>query len=333
MNKTLIFFCISCCLLIFSIIVVCTGPIITGAVGGSWKNQNCQRYSDHRKHIDDEKIISDKNIRDEFKKYLKQGQHLCERQKAMYGLEYASLVSDLFFGVLCSLLSLLHYFGIGKVFEKVTGIIGLACGIIGFILTLIYIIYSGYIFTNDGPGKDYDFSTPSSTTISHYSGGIYKLDKDRAFAEWKNNKYECLYYKEDDEDSFYAKYNDLGKKQYNYHKDFELADSNSEYKNCRIGRLTFTTSLTSSNEDDKIIEYCKNPLTSSSNKVGSVECKNLYYSGNSRATQISNKYDYDKWVTSIIFGCFIIALNLGLALFGFLLFSQSDGTSGHVAVK
>ena len=333
MNKTLIFFCISCCLLIFSIIVVCTGPVITGIVDDSWKNQNCQRYSDHRKNVDDKNTITG-DIKEEFKKYLKKGQHLCERQKAMYGLEYASLVSDLFFGVLCSLLSLLHYFGIGKYCEKVTGIIGLACGIIGFILTLIYIIYSGYIFTNDGPGKDFDsyFSTnPASTPISHYSGGIIKLNKDRAFAEWKDNKYECLYYKKDNEDSFYAKYNDLGKKQYNYHKDFELADSNSEYKKCRIGDLFASLSL--SDEGDKIREYCKNPLTSSNNKVGSVECKNMYYSGFGNAQSISNKYEYDKWVTSIIFGCFIIALNLGLAIFGFLLFSQSDVTSGHVAVK
>jgi len=325
MNKTLIFFCISCCLLIFSIIVVCTGPIITGIVGGSWKNQNCQRYSDHRKHIDDEKIISDKNIRDEFKKYLKQGQHLCERQKAMYGLEYASLVSDLFFGVLCSLLSLLHYFGIGKYCEKVTGIIGLACGIIGFVLTLIYIIYSGYIFTNDGKGKYYDFTTPLSTTKSHYSYGTIKLNKERAFAEWKDNKYECLYYKEDDEDSFYAKYNDLGKKQYNYHKDFELADSNSEYQNCKLSVLSSVPSPVFTSSP---LFACINPIT---NKIPN--CNKIYYSGNSRNDQISNKYDYDKWVTSIIFGCFIIALNLGLALFGFLLFSQSDGTSGHVAVK
>ena len=317
MNKTLIFFCISCCLLIFSIIVVCTGPIITGVIDGSWNNQNCQRYSDHRKHIDDEKIISDKNIRDEFKKYLKQGQHLCERQKAMYGLEYASLVSDLFFGVLCSLLSLLHYFGIGKYCEKVTGIIGLSCGIIGFILTLIYIIYSGYIFTNDGPGKDYDsyfFSNPGSSQISHYSGGIYKLDKDRAFAELNGNEYKCLYYDKDDEDSFYAKYSDLGKKQYNYHKDFKYPDSSSEYNNANCFKSPSTV------------------CTATTPKISN--CNKLYYSiSNNYQDEISNKYKYDKWVTSIIFGCFIIALNLGLAIFGFLLFSQSDGTSGHVAVK
>ena len=314
MNKTLIFFCISCCLLIFSIIVICTGPVITGVVEGSWRNQNCQRYSDHHKYVDDKNLGGD--LKDEFLKHLKKGQHLCERQKAMYGLEYASLISDLFFGVLCSLLSLLHYFGIGKYCEKITGIIGLACGVIGFILTLIYIIYSGYIFTHDGPGKAYDLhasSPPTSSPISHYNtGALVKLDKDRVFAEWKEGKYECFYYDKDDEDSFYAKYNDLGKKQYNYHKDFELADG--DYQRCKISNNPTIIS-------PKTI--CKNPT----DRILS-SCNKLYYSGNNLDDEIYYKYRYDKWVTSIIFGCFIIALNLGLAIFGFLLFSQTDGSSG-----
>ena len=315
MNKTLIFFCISCCLLIFSIIVVCTGPVITGVVEGSWRNQNCRHYSDQRKYVDDKNLVTG-DLKDEYFKHLKKGQHLCERRKAMYGLEYASLVSDLFFGVLCSLLSLLHYFGIGKYCEKITGIIGLACGVIGFILTLIYIIYSGYIFTNDGPGKEYDLFTvlpTSSSDITHYNNeAIYKLDKDRAYAKWDGSKYDCFYYDEDDEkDALYAKYNDLGKKQYNYHKDFELADASSEYKRCQLTPSLSTCGINS-----------KYP-----------NCDKLYFSQNDYTTSISFKYEYDKWVTSIIFGCFIIALNLGLAIFGFLLFSQSDGSSGHVAVK
>ena len=324
MKKTLIFFCISCCLLIFSIIVICTGPVITGVVSSTWKDQNCQRYSDQRKYADDKNPVTG-NLKDEYLKHLKKGQHLCERQKAMYGLEYASLVSDLFFGVLCSLLSLLHYFGIGKYCEKVTGIIGLACGVIGFILTLIYIIYSGYIFTHDGPGKYYDYSEPSSTPISHFnSGGIIKLDKDRVVAEWDGSKYKCLYYKEDNEDSFYAKYSDLGKKQYNYHKDFELADPNSEYQKCKISVLAGAGASFPS----YLITACKNPNTNKS-----PNCNKVYYSGNNDEDEISYKYEYDKWVTSIIFGCFIIALNLGLAIFGFLLFSQTEGSSGHVTVQ
>jgi len=310
MNKTLIFFCISCCLLVFSIIVICTGPIINDILGSAstWRTLNCQRYSDRRKFEEDQKSITNDNVKDNFNKYMKKGQHLCERRKALYGLEYAALVSDLFFAVLCSLLSLLHYFGVGNYCQKVTGIIGLACGIIGFVLTLVYIIYSGYIFTNDGPGKEYDVT--SSTTgfaspVSPYSSGfIYKLDKDRAFAEWKDGKYECFYYDKDNEDSVYAKYSDLGKKQYNYHKDF---DSNSDYKNsdCYI---------TSSPLDE-----CKSPTKTTK------KCDKLYY--HHTVTSISNKYGYDKWVTSIIFGCFIIALNIGLALFGFLLFSDSSNGS------
>ena len=318
MNKTLIFFCISCCLVIFSIIVICTGPIITGAIpnSGGWKNQNCQRFSDRHKYVDEKNSVTG-DLKDKFLKYLKEGQHLCEREKAMYGLEYASLIFDLFFGVLCSLLSLLHYFGKGNYFEKVTGIIGLACGTIGFILTLIYIIYSGYIFTNDGPGKSYSVTlnpTPSSQ-LNHMSGGKIKLDKERAFAEWDGSKYKCLYYDANNEDSFYAKYNDLGKKQYNYHKDFEYPDSSSEFSKsaCKLSSP---------------LAECQNPRTS---KVSN--CNKLYYNGNGNNGAIYYKYMYDKWVTSIIFGCFIIVLNLGLAGFGFLLFSQTEGSSGHVAVK
>jgi len=318
MNKTLIFFCISCFLLVFSIIVICTGPVITGIVDDSWRTLNCQQYSDRRKYVEDKKSITNDDAKDNFNKYMKKGQHLCERRKALYGLEYAALVSDLFFGVLCGLLSLLHYFGIGNYCQKVTGIIGLACGIIGFILTLIYIIYSGYIFTNDGPGKSYDpeVSLPSSgSAISHYSSGIIKLDKDRAFAELDGNVYKCLYYDKDkdDEDSAYAKYSDLGKKQYNYHKDFEYADSNSDYINCNINKFTGTISGPSS--------VCTSSIAKQSN------CKKLYYSGNDGEDKLSYKYEYDKWVTSIIFGCFIIALNIGLAIFGFLLFSDSSNGS------
>ena len=56
--------------------------------------------------------------------------------------------------------------------------------------------------------------------------------------------------------------------------------------------------------------------------------KKLYYHPNtsSENNDISNKYKYDRWITTIIFGCFIIALNLALAIFGFLLF-MAGGTS------
>ena len=100
----------------------------------------------------------------------------------MYGLEYAAFILDLVFGFSCTLLSLLNFFGVGKSFEKLIGIIGLISGIIGFIFTFIYIIYSGYIFTNDKPGR------------------VPKLDKNREFAKWTGSKYECLFYEKDDDE-------------------------------------------------------------------------------------------------------------------------------------
>jgi hypothetical protein len=52
---------------------------------------------------------------------------------------------------------------------------------------------------------------------------------------------------------------------------------------------------------------------------------NGYYS--SPPTDNSKKVIYDRWLTSLIFSCLIILLNIGLALFGFLLFGETGGSS------
>ena len=313
MDKSFIFFCIACALLIFSIITICVAPIINGnLVGSEWGTQNCKIYSDYHKYIDDDSSYTG-TTKDKYLKFFKKGKNLCNRQKAMYGLEYASFISDLILGFICALLSLLHYFGVGKDFIKITGIIGFASGIIGFILTLIYIIYSGYIFTHDGPGKYYDYDD-YTTDLNPYSSGIKKMDKNRVVAEWdsSNSRYNCIYYKDDDDyDSFYAQYNDLGKMQYNYHEDFELAETNSDYLKCEATYYN--------------MHGCKTHIFSTLTFTAKISgCEKLYY--HSSQNSISNKYLYDRWVTTIIFGCFIIALNLGLAIFGFLLF-MAGGTS------
>jgi len=73
----------------------------------------------------------------------------------MYGLKYSSLVIDVICGFICTIIGLLHYFDIAKPFEKVTGIIGLSTGIIAFLLTLVYVCYSGYVFSNDPYEESY----------------------------------------------------------------------------------------------------------------------------------------------------------------------------------
>ena len=97
---------------------------------------------------------------------------------------------DVILGFICTVLGLLHFFDVAKPFEKVSGIIGLATGSVGFVMTLVYICYSGYIFTNDTtPGFDNNYSTGAK---------LLKLDKDGAFAKWDSgqSKYKCLFYKE-----------------------------------------------------------------------------------------------------------------------------------------
>ena len=121
----------------------------------------------------------------------------------------------------------------------------------------------------------------------------------------------------------------MGKKQYNYHKDYSFAKSESDYENCKVENFATTSNPP---EPSEIFSICQNPLITSNVHSGK-ECKYLYYHDNEDSNGIDNKYVYDKWVTSIIFGCFIIALNIGLALFGFLLFKQTDGQSGPVTLR
>ena len=182
MNKTL-FLIFSGAIVIFSIICICSGPIINGVIPSSdiWKTLNCKMYSDDYKELKEKS-----NDKDEIED-AKKDKNECYRKKAMYGLEYSSLIIDVISGFVCLILGLLHYFDIAKPFEKITGIIGLSTGIIGFILTLVYVCYSGFIFTNDTSDE-------------------FKTNDDLAFAQFEDGKgYKCLFYKEKDEYSIYAK--------------------------------------------------------------------------------------------------------------------------------
>ena len=185
-------------------------------------------------------------------------------------------------------------------------------------MTLVYICYSGYIFNND-------------------SDGTIKIDSDGLFAELNNDGYyNCKYTNEDDLNAIFAKYSNLGKKQYNYKKDNYFADLKAEVSGCMINEGNFNY------DKENIAAFCSSDsLTSqSSSTISSLTfpinydatntCKKLYFS--LKGTSIYNKYKYDIWVTSIIFGVFVIACNIGLALFGFLIF-KDGGSSGHTPIN
>ncbi len=286
MKKTL-FLVLSCCIVVFSIISICTAPIINGvlkeASSQSWKTLNCKYAADTY-----EANKSDDN---------KKNKNKCYRQKAMYGLEYSSLILDIVLGFVCAVLGLLHYFDVGKPFEKITGIIGLSAGVITFILTLVYICYSGYIFTKQSPTVNYDVDATK-----------YKLGKDGAFAEKDGSQYKCLYYKSDNKDSIYAKFSDLGKKQYNYQKK-RYFDTPTEISGCIASTSEAYT--------------CSNGEYATISSSISSSCEKLFLPA---AQGFGNKYLFDMWITTIIFTVLICVCAIGLAIFGFLLFKNSDGS-------
>ena len=209
MQRTL-FLIFSSAIVVFSIICLCTAPIINGILSeaSGWGTNNCKEKSDKYKYE------KDNNYPEETVKQSKKKRNLCNRQKAMYGLEYSSYIIDVSLGFICAILGLLHFFDVGKSFQKYSGLIGLVTGIVGFVLTLVYIIYSGYIFTKDN-AQIHDDGFSSTIKDDDY---MLKLKGNGAFAEKDGEKYKCIFYKENNENAVLSKYNDLGKKSYNYEK-------------------------------------------------------------------------------------------------------------------
>ena len=290
MKKTL-FLVFSACMVAFSIISICTAPIINGvlqeASQESWKTLNCKKAEDDYKNSKTDNLKKLKNK--------------CNRQKAMYGLEYSSLILDVTLGFICAVLGLLHYFDVAKPFEKVSGIIGLSTGVISFVLTLVYTCYSGYIFTNQIPTHTYD----SSLGIN-----FFKVNKDGAIAKKDGNQFKCLYFKSNKVGSGIAKFSDLGNSALNYQKKRYYADNDSKYVKCALP-----------NDSSALSTLCSS-LESIAIPAGN-DCDYIYL--NSKAAGFGNKYLFDMWVTTIIFSCFICVCAIGLAIFGFSLF-KNDGS-------
>ena len=259
MNYFLFFLIISLAIIGFSVITLSSAPLINNKEIQEKVYENCQYYADM------EELSHDLNERYSYKRL----KTLCERRKAMYGLEYGSFIFDIVFGFFCGLLSFLQYLNIGKDFKKNTGLIWLITGIIGFILTFIYFVYSAYIFTND----------VYTVEKLYPNGAKYKVID--------GTKFITIYEGDTKDDSQYAKYNELGQKQYNYDTDY--------YK------LYYDN------------DHC---IASSTNNLG---CEYLY---DRPKTDFKNKYIYDRWTTTLIFAFLISICNLGLALFGLLIFLQ-----------
>ena len=282
MKAKFIFFISSTIIFILSIIAICCAPIINKLHNNfdNWKSLNCEFYSDSISPHDIELKDFDNN------RYL---YNLCRRQKAMYNLEYASLIITASLSFICFYLSLLLQLDIGRGYKNKTSLIGFISGIICFILTLVYACFSGYIFNND-----IAFGKVELNSLS-LSNGIKKLFPNGAKYKWNKNKYINAYENDYGDYAIYIKYKDLGDKRYSYDNDI--------YKRFGSDDPCFVSS-----GSDKPTSYIHS-------------CDYIFEEPNEG---ISRKYLYDRWLTTLVLSCLIFVFNICLSIFGFSLYKDKS---------
>ena len=327
--KNLIFLCISVAIVLFTVIVLNNAPIINGLVGKDWYKESCQNYVDLHKYNKDVDYLSirhgvtSQEEKKEWLDLLKEGKNKCYRNKAMIGLEYASFNFNIVFGLTCAILGLLNYLNVANNIKKIIGLIGLASGIIGFVLTFVYIIESGIIFTQDVVDKPY-IGSPDPNYLPK------KVTSDGAFAKWDDN-YVCIFYDKDNKDKLYLKYSDYGNKYLNYNSEVMFAEQKKNYKylpthGCIRGYYRWETckNIEETNYPSNTEKYpYYDSVSNPNNEQG--KCDKLYYY---IGANFEKQNIYDCWVTTIVLGCFIFVLDIGLAIFGLLLFLDSSGSKG-----
>ena len=283
MNKIFIFFLLATCTVLLSVAVIAVGPITNKIIGNDWGYQNCQLLADQEKLMkgDVTKL-----------KYMK---NLCYRQKAMHDMEYTSFIINILLGFICADLAFLHYLGFGKDFEMKTGVIGLISGIIGFILTLVYVCYSGYIFTKDvAYMNSINYLNQYNCINKLFSNGAYEKHVEY---EDDSEGWETIYENDRNDYANYIRYKELGKKQYNYDSDY--------YKKFK-------------NYDKKSEEE----FTCGRNFYSTISNNDCDYHYEEPVKETSNKNLYDRWLSALILACVVLLTNLGLAIFGVLLFTN-----------
>jgi uncharacterized membrane protein (DUF485 family) len=278
-----------------TIVNLSIGPIVSGTAYSYFQvdlgTLNCKKKKDDWDTAKDQPNAND----DAIKYYQEYEYNACQREKGMHDMEYTAFIFDVVIGFICGLLGLLHIFEVKKDFVSNTGLIGLICGVIGFVLTLVYVIFNGLVYT----------------TI--YVDSIEKRDGDYVIAEKDGNTYKCLFF--DDKNNINSKYpkiSDLGKKQYNYDKDIIKDDDDHKFDNCKdINSANSIATLCTVQE--KIEGTYATIYTAN-------ECGKIYVYNIGSDLGIENKDLSDRFLTTLILSLFVCLASIGLALFGFLLF-------------
>ena len=304
MNKKLIYFCISSAILLFSILVFFLAPAINGLIPKKeWNEESCQYYVDTYNGIKHDDSPENELLIKEFKRFKDR----CYQRKAMIGLEYSAYVLNILFGLVCTFLGFLYFLDIPNISKigKIIGLIGLVCGIIGFVLTFVYVIESGLVF--DSPSSKCQLCEADNGYSRTYT---FRIDKKGRYLKYENGRYKCIFYDKDDVTSLYLKYSDYGNKYLAYFEDyFDYFDGD-----CHV-----------SNSID--YRYCQQREEGTVSEPKTDNCDYLfydYYTINSNLFSNPYKYIYDQWLATLIFSCFIFIFHIGLAVFGFLLFRETN---------
>ena len=187
-----------------------------------------------------------------------------------------------------------------------TEMIGMCCGIIGFILTFVYLVLNGIIYTQ-----------------YYATNNIYKTDGDGAFAKYTENKgYKCFYFNDiGDQRSIIAKYSDYIKSQYNYNK--KLSDS---FKNDRIIRSCTGSSSTLQSCANN--EYLKITRSYKDESGIQMPCEKLYYlNENSISDQFYLHNISVHFLMALLISLLILLCYCGFIYFSFTLSKDGSYTS------
>lgn len=276
-NTTIVLF-VSLVICLFCVISITIAPVMNNLLDNftQWGKLNCELYSDRSEYSS--------TLNDHFSN--QRLKNLCRRQNAMYALEYSAFIINLFLSIILAQLCLIHFFDKGFAFEGRTGLISFIGGIITFILMLVYVCFSGYIFTQDIAFK-------KVYTVNPYENAITKLYPNGASQKKigdDSDNFVTIYEKDKRDEAQYVRYKDLGEGQYNYNKKYY----ESYYYTVDNGGNCLSSSSASS-------------------------CNYIY------ATPFNdnkNKYLYDRWCLSLVLGVFVVILNALLIVFGLLIFRE-----------
>ena len=295
MNFNRCFLVCSGIIAIFSGINYTLGPMINSLKYPSYKKEfywellNCKKLSDDIEEYEKKNIpIIDP---DEYDKSLYELRH-CRLKSATYGMEHVSFIFNAIIGFICFVVGIFNYQD--KSIPK-SNIIGIISGILGLLLTLVYIIIGGILYTQYYP----------------YTS-VYKRDSDGSVAENEGGKgFKCYYYSsKGDKTSFYARYIDYMKSQYTYNK--ELVDFFKD-TNCGISKSFYLSQCSES-------AY----ITVSEQQAS---CRKLYIYDSLYGSDNTQAYDMSaKFFTVLFFSILMVPCYIALIFFAFGL---SKGSSDY----